>query len=82
MKMKKITSKEEALTAVKQDGISLRNVSEELKNNKEFLYEIKDVLIEYKEYYPNEYELLKRYEREDELNNQLEEKGNNQKKLK
>ena len=45
-----------------------------VKENKEILYEIKDMLIENKENYPNEYECLRKYEREDELNNQIIEK--------
>ena len=92
--MKKlITSKEEALEKVKELGLFLQYASEELKDNKEialiaikqnglFLYEIKEVLENKFERFNNEYKLLKMYEREDELKNQLWEKETNISRIK
>lgn len=40
--MKTITNKEELLEAIKNDCLTLRNASERLRNDKEFLKEIEN----------------------------------------
>ena len=70
------------LSAVKYNSMALEYANEELRKNKEFLYEIKEILGGNFERFSEEYELLKKYEREDELNKHLEKKEININKIK
>ena len=63
--------KDVVIAAIREDESSVFFASKELKESKEFLYEIKDLLIRNKNSFPNEYNLLLNYEREDELNGKL-----------
>lgn len=76
------TDKEVALEAVRQNGKALRYVSKELKSDKEILYVLKDFLNVHKEDFMVEYDLLKSYEREDELNLKIKTINIKTKKLK
>lgn len=63
-----------ACASFKKSFQNFYNMSEELRSSKEFLFGVKDSMKEYKNFFPEEYDLLLSFLREEELNNMLKDK--------
>lgn len=66
-----------AIIAVNGFRTNLKLVPEDLKICRKFLYGIKDIILENKDFFQSEFELLKNFEREDNLKNKFEKSDNN-----
>lgn len=63
--------REIALIALRKNISALEYISKELIADKEFLYQLRDIKDSLKKWSPEIYNLLEKYEREEELNNSL-----------